>query len=187
MEKDHIVQRTNILGSYKPSTPWDPTTVRPRVPSEGTLLNKELHFSSWGALCDLRTTWFVISPIWLRWTKHSPPKLQLFGLGSLGLCAKEKSTLTFWRFHWGLGKRRGKKQSLRKHGSKARKHLEEGKFLLVCSTSRSQKCGFLQWTSYQGTIWNLGNFPTQDKFYASLFSPFYILNIMDWNLWFSNG
>ena len=46
MEKDHIVQRTNILGSYRPSTPWDPTTVcpgshenTPGVPSEGTLLN----------------------------------------------------------------------------------------------------------------------------------------------------
>ena len=46
MEKDHLVQRTNILGSYRPSMPWDPrqyardpTTVRPGVPSEGTLLN----------------------------------------------------------------------------------------------------------------------------------------------------
>ena len=39
MEKDHIVQRTSILGSYRPSTPWDPTIVRPGVPSEGTLLN----------------------------------------------------------------------------------------------------------------------------------------------------
>ena len=46
MEKDHIVQRINILGSYRPSTSRDPTTVRPGyhnstpgVPSEGTLLN----------------------------------------------------------------------------------------------------------------------------------------------------
>ena len=29
MEKDHIVQRTSILGSYRPSTSWDPTTVYP--------------------------------------------------------------------------------------------------------------------------------------------------------------
>ena len=34
MEKDQIV-----LGSYRPSTPWNPTTVRLGVPSEGTLLN----------------------------------------------------------------------------------------------------------------------------------------------------
>ena len=46
MEKDHIVQRISILGSYKPSTPLDLTTVcpgshdsMPGVPSEGTLLN----------------------------------------------------------------------------------------------------------------------------------------------------
>ena len=46
MEKDYIVQRISILGSYRPSMPWDPTTVCPRshdstpgVPSEGTLLN----------------------------------------------------------------------------------------------------------------------------------------------------
>ena len=80
----------------------------------------------------------------------------------------------------GTGKRRGKKQSLRKHDSKARKHQEEGKFLLVPSTSRSQKCGFLQRMSHRGTLYGiLGNFPTQDKFYASLFSLFYIVNIMD--------
>ena len=39
MEKDHIVQKTSILGSYRPSMPWGPMTVCPRVPSEGTLLN----------------------------------------------------------------------------------------------------------------------------------------------------
>ena len=98
-------------------------------------------------------------------------KLQLFGSGSLGLCGKKKkSTLTFWRLRWGLGKRRGKKQSLCKHGSKARKHIKEGKFLLVHSTSRSQKCGFLQRTFYRGTLYGiLGNFPAQDKFYATFF------------------
>ena len=90
----------------------------------------------------------------------------------------------------GIGKMREKKQSLRKHGSKARKHQEKQKFLLVRSTSRSQKCGFLQRTSYWGTLYGiLGNFPTQDKFYASLFSPFYILNIMDHcpTLWKKKG
>ena len=46
MEKDPIVQGINILGSYRPSTPQDSTTVCPGfhdstlgVPSEGTLLN----------------------------------------------------------------------------------------------------------------------------------------------------
>ena len=46
MEKDHIVQRINILDFYRPSMPQDPTTVcpgshnnTPRIPSEGTLLN----------------------------------------------------------------------------------------------------------------------------------------------------
>ena len=128
----------------------------------------------------MRTTWFVISPYLAAVNQAQSTKIQLFGPGSLGLCAKEKNTLTFWRLRWGLGKRRGKKQSLRKHGSKARKHLEEGKFLLVRPTSRSQKCGFLQSTFYRETLYGiLGNFPTQDKFYALLFSSFYILNIMD--------
>ena len=118
----------------------------------------------------MRTTWFVISPHLAAVNQAQSTKTQLFGPGSLGLCAKEKSTLTFWRLRWGLGKRRGKKQSLRKHGSKARKHLEEGKFLLVHSTSRSQKCGFLQRTFYRGTLYGiLGNFPAQDKFYATFF------------------
>ena len=46
MEKDHIVQKISILGSYRLSTTRDPTTVypgshdsMPGVPSEGTLLN----------------------------------------------------------------------------------------------------------------------------------------------------
>ena len=30
IEKDHIFQRTSLLGSYRPSMPWDPTTVCPR-------------------------------------------------------------------------------------------------------------------------------------------------------------
>ena len=137
-------------------------------------------FLPWGDLYDLRTTWFVISPYLAAVNQAQSTRIQLFCPGSLGLCAKENSTLTFWRLHWGLGKRRGKKQSLRKHGSKARRHLEEGKFLLVHSTSRSQKCGFLQQMFYRGTLYRiLGNFPTQDKFYALLFSLLYNLNIID--------
>ena len=46
MKKDHIVQRTRILGliglvrlGIPRQYARDPTTVRPEVPSEGTLLN----------------------------------------------------------------------------------------------------------------------------------------------------
>ena len=48
----------------------------------------------WGDLCDLRTTWFVISPYLAAVNQAQSTRTQLFGPGSLGLCAKEKSTLT---------------------------------------------------------------------------------------------
>lgn len=51
-------------------------------------------FLPWGDLCDLRTTWFVISPYLAAVNQAQSTKIQLFGPGSLGLCAKEKSTLT---------------------------------------------------------------------------------------------
>ena len=35
-------------------------------------------------------------------------KLQLLGPRSLGRCAEEKGTPTFWQLHWGLGKGVGK-------------------------------------------------------------------------------
>ena len=38
-EKRSYSSENQNSGSYRPSTPWDPTTVRPGVPSEGTLLN----------------------------------------------------------------------------------------------------------------------------------------------------
>ena len=42
----------------------------------------------------MRTTWFVISPYLAAVNQAQSTKIQLFGPGSLGLCAKEKSTLT---------------------------------------------------------------------------------------------
>ena len=52
-------------------------------------------FLPWGDLCDLCTTWFIISPHLAAVNQAQSTKLQLFDPGSLGLCAKEKkSTLT---------------------------------------------------------------------------------------------
>ena len=42
----------------------------------------------------MRITWFVISPHLAAVNQAQSTKTQLFGPGSLGLCAKEKSTLT---------------------------------------------------------------------------------------------
>ena len=42
----------------------------------------------------MRTTWFVISPYLAAVNQAQSTKIQLFGPRSLGLCAKEKSTLT---------------------------------------------------------------------------------------------
>ena len=51
-------------------------------------------FLPWGDLCDLRTTWFVISPHLAAVNQAQFTKLQLFGPGSLSLCAKEKKALS---------------------------------------------------------------------------------------------
>ena len=57
-------------------------------------------FLPWGDLCDLRTTWFVISPHLAAVNQAQSTKIQLFGSGSLGLCAKEKSTLTIPKWNY---------------------------------------------------------------------------------------
>ena len=42
----------------------------------------------------MRTTWFVISPHLAAVNQAQSTKIQLFGPGSLGLCAKEKKALS---------------------------------------------------------------------------------------------
>ena len=137
-------------------------------------------FLPWGDLYDLRTTWFVISPHLAAVNQAQSTKQQVKGPRSLFLlgpryCSKKgPSHFGDSAGDWEKGK--GRSSSFTSMAPKLGKHQEEGKFLLVPSISRSRKCGFLQRTSHWGALYGiLGNFPTQDKFYASLFFPFYIL------------